>query len=79
MFRGDQIVKNGETYIPFSLLLLAGERLICSALVDTVYERAGIDLFPGRKARHTTPADIARLATGSDPSLLEIYRSPNFL
>lgn len=68
--------RNGEAYISVNLLLLAGERLICSALIDTVYDLAGIDLFPGRKSRHTTPAELASLSTGDSPVLLEVYRSP---
>ncbi len=69
-------VADGDSQVPVSLLILVSERLICSALVDAVYEAAGIDLFPGRAARHTTPADIASLAAGDDPPLLEVFRSP---
>lgn len=74
--RGDQPSGDGEEYISTKLLLAASERLICSALVDSVYEAAGIDLFPGRKSRHTTPADIASLASGPNPTLIEVYRTP---
>lgn len=74
--RGDRMVINGDDYISFNMLLLAGERLICSALVDTVYESAGIDLFPGRLPRHTTPADIYNLSQQNPAPLVEIYRSP---
>lgn len=76
--RGEDLVRDGETYIPFNVLLLASERLICSAMVDSVYEAAGIDLFPNRESKHTTPADLASLSTGIRPTLLEVYRSPNF-
>lgn len=71
--------RNGEAYISVNLLLLAGERLICSALIDTVYDLAGIDLFPGRKSRHTTPADIASLSTGVKPVLLEVFKTPGII
>lgn len=76
--RGEDLVRDGETYIPFSVLLLASERLICSAMVDSVYEAAGIELFPNRVSKHTTPADIASLSTGKKPALLEVFRSPDF-
>ncbi|MCL6612468.1 MAG: hypothetical protein K6T66_13080 [Peptococcaceae bacterium] len=74
--REDHLAGDGEHYIPFSLLMAVSERLICSALVDAVYYSAGIDLFPNRVSKHTTPADIASLAIGHNPVLLEVYRSP---
>lgn len=74
--RGDQMIINGDNYISFSQLLLASERLICSALIDTIYESAGIDLFPDRLPRHTTPADIYHLSRGNPAPLLEVFRSP---
>lgn len=74
--RRDRLIINGDDYISFNMLLSAGERLICSALVDTVYEAAGIDLFPGRVPRHTTPADIYNLSLQNPSPLVEIYRSP---
>lgn len=74
--REEKLTRDGEPLVPVNLLMLASERLICSGLVDTVYERAGIDLFPGRPSRHTTPGDLAALAAGGKPALLEIYRSP---
>lgn len=74
--RGEQLTRAGEQYISINLLLMVSERLICSALVDTVYEMAGIDLFPNRVSKHTTPADIASLTEGANPILLEIYKTP---
>lgn len=74
--RGDHLTRDGEPYISSNLLYAASERLICSALIDTVYEAAGIDLFPGRSPKHTTPADIASLSTGPKPILIEVYRTP---
>lgn len=35
--------------------------MICSQLVDEVYRRAGIDLFPDRINGDVTPGDLARL------------------
>lgn len=75
---GDAFLRDGETFVSQNKLLAATERLICSALVDEVYEKSGLDLFPNKKTKHTTPADIAMLATVKNPSLLEVYRSPNF-
>jgi len=74
--REEHLTKNGERYVSIGLLMAVSERLICSALVDTVYELAGIDLFPNRVSKHTTPADIASLATAGNQVLLEVYRSP---
>lgn len=76
MTREETLTREGVPFIPVNLLLVASERLICSALVDAVYEAAGIDLFPSLAPRHTTPADIASLSAGSYPVLLEVYRSP---
>ncbi|MFZ5650192.1 MAG: hypothetical protein ACOY4I_05005 [Bacillota bacterium] len=74
--RGDQLTINGDSYISFNMLLSVSERLICSALIDSVYETAGIDLFPGRIPRHTTPADIYKLSQQNPPHLLKVYSSP---
>ncbi|MFZ5647716.1 MAG: hypothetical protein ACOY30_08890 [Bacillota bacterium] len=78
LYREEQLVMNGDNYISFNLLLSVSEKLICSALIDTVYEEAGIDLFPGRVPRHTTPADIYMLSEQRPAPLLVIYRSPEF-
>jgi len=41
--------------------LLARERsLFCSAFVQHLFRKAGIDLAPGLNAKHTTPEDISR-------------------
>lgn len=74
--RGDTLTRDGETYISANLLMAAGERLICSALVDAVYASAGIDLFPGQPSRHIVPADLARLASGEKPALSVVFKSP---
>jgi hypothetical protein len=73
--REEVFSRNGDAYIPFSLLMAASERLICSALVDSVYFKAGIDLFPGCGPRNITPADLASLAYGEGPVLFEVHRS----
>lgn len=73
--REEQLARIGDPYVPISLLIQVSERLVCSALVDTVYESAGIDLFPGRVSKHTTPADLAFLAAGPRPALVEVFRS----
>lgn len=72
----EDLFRDGEPHIPVSLLMAAGERLICSALVDTVYYQAGIDLFPDRGSRDITPAELASLAGGKNPQLYEVYKSP---
>ncbi|HBV96073.1 MAG: hypothetical protein JL50_05535 [Peptococcaceae bacterium BICA1-7] len=72
----DDLIRDGEPHIPVSLLMAAGERLICSALVDTVYYQAGIDLFPGRGSKDITPAELASLAEGKNPQLYMVYKSP---
>lgn len=74
--RDEHFMRGDEPYIPYNLLLLASERLICSAMVDTVFFEAGIDLFPGRESKAITPADIASLAYGINPVLFEVYRTP---
>lgn len=74
--REGQLAGKGDHHVLISLLIQASERLICSALIDSVYESAGIDLFPGRISRHTTPADLAFLAAGPRPALVEVFRSP---
>lgn len=74
--RNGQLVINGDNYVSLNMLISASERLICSALIDTVYEWAGIDLFPGRIPRHTTPADIYNLSRQNPPTLLKVYSSP---
>lgn len=73
--REDIPIRGGEKYVPVNLLFMVSERLICSALVDAVYESAGIDLFPDRLSKHTTPADIASLSAGYNPVLLEVFKS----
>ncbi|MGQ9557727.1 MAG: hypothetical protein ACUVTU_07210 [Desulfurispora sp.] len=60
--KGQQMFRGGQYYFTEKELLEIGQRLICSAMVDTVYEKAGIDLFPGRIPRDVTPADLASLA-----------------
>ncbi|MCL5058503.1 MAG: hypothetical protein M1130_11070 [Actinobacteria bacterium] len=72
--REDILFRDGEPHIPFNLLMAAGERLICSAMVDTVYYQADIDLFPGRGSRDITPAELASLAYGKNPELFEVYK-----
>ncbi|MFZ5645167.1 MAG: hypothetical protein ACOY46_16450 [Bacillota bacterium] len=74
--RDEHFLRGEEPYISYNLLLLTSERLICSAMVDTVYLEAGIDLFPGRESKATTPADLAALAYGKNPVLFEVYRTP---
>lgn len=73
--REESLQKEWEDGIPVNVLMAVGERLICSALIDQVYESAGIDLFPGRVSKHTTPADIASLSSGNNPVLLAVYKS----
>lgn len=72
--KGIGIFRDGENYFTLNVLLDASEKLICSALVDQVYEYAGIDLFPGKSHRGITPADLMSLTGGSDPQLLVIYQ-----
>lgn len=48
---------------------------ICSALIDYVYEKAGIDLRPDKDPRETIPANLAELAFGNDPVFKVIYDS----
>jgi len=79
IFSRNKLLKNeGESFISLNILLAVSEKLICSALIDSIYEEAGIDLFPKRIPKHTTPADIASLATGKKPKLLVIYKSPAY-
>jgi hypothetical protein len=72
--KGQHLFRDGEDYYSLSELMEAGRRLICSALIDSVYEKAGIDLFPGREPFSTTPADIAALAAGANPTFFVITR-----
>lgn len=73
--REDMYFRNGEPYIPFNVLMAATEKLICSSMVDSVYFKAGIDLFPGAGSRDIIPADLAYLAYGENPVLFEVHRS----
>ncbi len=73
--KGSHPARGGDQFVSINLLMAISEKLICSALVDSVYERSGIDLFPGRASKHTTPADISSLSTGDNPALLVIYKN----
>lgn len=42
-------------------MVASSERLICSQLVELVYERAGVDLFPGSWPGDCTPGDLWNL------------------
>lgn len=42
-------------------MVASSERLICSQLVELVYERAGVDLFPGSWPGDCTPGDLYHL------------------
>ncbi len=72
--KGQHFLRDGEDYYSLSELMEAGRKLICSALIDSVYEKAGIDLFPNREPFSTTPADIAALTVGANPTFLVITR-----
>lgn len=57
---------------------VAGKKMgpfVCSALVDYVYEQAGIDLQPDQDPRDTTPANLAELAFGDNPVFKVVYAS----
>ncbi|HLN63765.1 MAG TPA: hypothetical protein VK464_19770 [Symbiobacteriaceae bacterium] len=55
--------------LPF---LNAGDRLVCSELIDLAYREAGIDLRPDQPDGYVTPRDLALSPTirkvGQDPS-----------
>ncbi|GBF34526.1 hypothetical protein DCCM_3645 [Desulfocucumis palustris] len=71
--KGNVFFRNGEDF-SVSELMETGRRLICSALIDSVYEKTGIDLFPGREPYSITPADIAELAYGPNSVFIVIQR-----
>jgi hypothetical protein len=48
---------------------------VCSALIDFVYQQAGLDLLPGREAADTTPANLEELAFGDEPVFQVVYDS----
>lgn len=72
--KGKDLFRENERYYSLNDLLDAGERLICSALIDLVYEHVGLDLFPGRPPFSTTPADLASLASGGNPAFIVVGR-----
>jgi hypothetical protein len=43
-------------------LLARESSMFCSALVQHLFRKAGLDLAPGVDLKHTTPEDIARTA-----------------
>ncbi len=60
--------------------LLARERsLYCSALVQHLFRKAGMDLVPGVDLKNTTPEDISRTATPHTAFWLERERVPSKL
>lgn len=72
--KGKDLFRSRKGYSQEQLLQL-GESLICSALVDKIYQCAGIDLLPEKEGpRSTTPADLAGLALG-DKAQLEVVQS----
>jgi hypothetical protein len=48
---------------------------VCSALVDYIYQQAGLDLLPGRSVTDTTPANLEELAFGGQPVFQVVYDS----
>ena len=71
--KGQKFFRDGEDF-SVSELMETGRRLICSALIDSVYENSGIDLFPGREPYSISPADIAKLAYGPNSVFIVIHR-----
>lgn len=69
--KGKSFTRDNHTLI-LNSLLDAGDRLICSALIDSIYEHVGLDLFPKHPPFSTTPADLAYLASGNDPTFLVV-------
>lgn len=72
--KGKSLFRDNHDYFKLNDLLDAGERLICSALIDSVYEHVGLDLFPGRPPFSTTPGDLASLATGSGATFIVVHQ-----
>lgn len=72
--KGQHIFRDGEDYYNLRELMETGRRLICSALIDSVYESSGLDMFPDREPYSTTPADISALTVGSNPTFFVITR-----
>jgi hypothetical protein len=70
--KGQHLLRNSEDYYSLRELMETGRRLICSALIDSVYENAGLDLFPDREPYSTTPADIAALASLTNPTFVVV-------
>lgn len=63
---------------------IAGQKVkpfICSALIDYIYEQAGLDLLPGKDPRDTMPANLAELAFGENPvfKVIHIEKTRNFV
>jgi hypothetical protein len=60
-----------------SNLLARESSLYCSALVQHLFRKAGLDLVPGVDLKNTTPEDIARTALPHQAYLLwrEVARS----
>jgi hypothetical protein len=57
--------------------LLARERsLFCSAFVQHLFRKVGVDLSPGVNAKHTTPEDISRTARPHVTYLLQRETQP---
>ena len=57
--------------------LLARERsLYCSALVQHLFRKTGVDLAPGIDAKHTTPEDISRTPVPHVAYLLQRTSAP---
>ncbi|NPV92934.1 MAG: hypothetical protein HPY50_19375 [Firmicutes bacterium] len=57
---------------------VSGEEMasfVCSALVDYIYLKSGLDLLPGRKVTDTTPANLEELAFGRQPVFQVVYDS----
>jgi hypothetical protein len=60
--------------------LLAREKcMYCSALVQFLFRKAGLDLAPGVDGKNTTPEDIARTAIPHTMYLLQRQAPPNKL
>lgn len=72
--KGKNLFRGAKGYSQEQLLQV-GESLICSALVDKLYQCSGIDLLPDKAGpRSTTPADLAGLTRG-DKAQLEVVQS----
>lgn len=65
--RNNPFLREKVQYFNQVELMEMGRRLICSALIDSIYEKSGIDLFPEKEPYSTTPADLAQLALGPNP------------